>query len=225
MRLLFCWLSLISVAVASDYEAYQSLQQGDAKTAAEQAQSPAWQGVTRFETGDYQAAIEAFDQDDSDTAAYNAATSRAFAGDVEGAIAGYEALLALQPEHMDAKHNLEVLKREQSSSEQSSEGESGEDEQQTEPNDQGQGRSEQNAEQSQSAQTGDTEGEPTQPQQAQAAPTADPRDAEPLDFDEQAVEQWLGRVKEGDLNLLKQRVYMMHRRDHRNLVRPPAGQW
>jgi len=65
----------------------------------------------QFENGDYQAARESFSLDQSDRGLYNTATTAALAGDHQQAIDTLEELLERNPEHADAKHNLDVLKQ------------------------------------------------------------------------------------------------------------------
>lgn len=85
-----------------------------------------WRGVAAFQDGDFARAQDEFARKDTLTSRYNHALSLAHADDLDGAIAGFEAVLAEQPDHADARHNLEVLQavreQQQQQSSESSEG-------------------------------------------------------------------------------------------------------
>lgn len=64
-----------------------------------------------YETGDYQAAAEAFAESESPDGKYNKGNALARAGDLKQAMTAYQDVLAEDPEHEDAKTNLELVKK------------------------------------------------------------------------------------------------------------------
>ena len=114
-----------------DQRGAEALEAGKAYEAAELFTDPAWQASAAYRAGDFEDSAERFGSLEGDTAAYNRATAQARAGDIEGAIAGYELLLEVSPDHEDAQHNLDVLRALQGNQDQQGaqgggEGESGE---------------------------------------------------------------------------------------------------
>ena len=95
----------------SDQQAEEILQQGDAQGAAQTFQDPNWRGTALYETGDYQAAAEAFAESESSDGKYNKGNALARAGDLKQAIKAYQDVLAEDPEHEDAKANLELVEK------------------------------------------------------------------------------------------------------------------
>ncbi len=94
-----------------DQQAEEILQQGDAQGAAQKFQDPNWRGMALYETGDYQAAAEAFAKSETLDGKYNKGNALARAGDLKQAMAAYQDVLAEDPEHEDAKTNLELVER------------------------------------------------------------------------------------------------------------------
>lgn len=88
-----------------------------------------WRGVAAFQDGDFARAQDEFAREDTLASRYNHALSQAHADDIDGAIAGFEAVLAEQPDHADARRNLEILQavREQQQQQPSSESSEGDD--------------------------------------------------------------------------------------------------
>ncbi len=95
----------------SDQQAEEILQQGDAQGAAQKFQDPNWRGMALYETGDYQAAAEAFAESELLDGKYNKGNALARAGDLKQAMTAYQDVLAEDPEHKDARANLELVKR------------------------------------------------------------------------------------------------------------------
>jgi len=115
----------------ADQQAYKHLQQGDPQAAAQQFKDPNWRGKALFDAGEFDAAAQAFAESDDIEARYNRGNALARAGDLEQAVAAYRDVLQDNPEHDDAKANLELLEKllqDQSSSDQSSQ-QNGEDDQ------------------------------------------------------------------------------------------------
>lgn len=141
-------------------------QTGDQEGAQWFAQDPAkaatlfddtqWQGSAHYRNGNYEAAAQAFAQNDTPAAHYNRGNALAMQGELEQAIAAYEAALSQQPDFPEAQENLDALKamQEQQSQQDSSDGsDSSENSDKSENSDQPEGSdqsdgSEDNAEQS-----------------------------------------------------------------------------
>ncbi|GJL74184.1 MAG: hypothetical protein NMNS02_02900 [Nitrosomonas sp.] len=95
----------------TDQQAQTSLQQGDPQTAAQQFNDPNWRGMALYETGDYEAAAQAFAESNDIEARYNQGNALARAGDLHQAIEAYQDVLQQNPAHDDAKANLELLEK------------------------------------------------------------------------------------------------------------------
>ena len=190
------------------------LDAGEAEQARQAFKAPAWQGVAAYEAGDYAAAAEAFAQSgqagqaDAD---YNRGNALARAGDLQAALAAYDAQLAAQPEHADAQYNRDLVQalldqqqQQQQQDQQSGEnGENNEDNQPSNEQQQNNGQNQdaeqqqgdQDAQQQQQSQDGDAEQDPGQEpeqQQGEKQPDEQPGDeqqqaqSEPEPADEQA---------------------------------------
>jgi Ca-activated chloride channel homolog len=95
----------------ADQQAHKHLQQGNAQTAAQQFRDPGWRGMALYETGDYEAAAQAFAESDTLEARYNLGNALARAGELQQAIDAYRDVLQQNPRHEDAKANLELLEK------------------------------------------------------------------------------------------------------------------
>lgn len=79
-------------------------------------------GAAQYQQDNYEAAAEAFaeaqahavSEDEQIRIRYNAATNAARAGRLEDALSGYRDVLLRDPTHDDARHNYEVIARQQS---------------------------------------------------------------------------------------------------------------
>lgn len=95
----------------ADQRAHNHLQQGDAQTAAQQFRDPGWRGMALYESGDYEAAAQAFAESGTLEARYNRGNALARAGELQQAIDAYRDVLQQDPRHEDAKANLDLLKK------------------------------------------------------------------------------------------------------------------
>lgn len=116
-----------SLWLRDDQRAAQALAQGDAKTASEYADDPAWQGTAYYQSGDYARATEAFTAVDSTDGRYNLGNALARQGRYQEALAAYQDALKRDPQHDDALFNKRIieqlLKDQSTDSQQSSQGE------------------------------------------------------------------------------------------------------
>ncbi len=76
---------------------------------------PYRKGVAQYKAGDYGAATQSFDKAKRDNiqnnARYNLGNAQLMNGKIKEAIEDYEALLRDNPDHEDARHNLEIAKK------------------------------------------------------------------------------------------------------------------
>jgi Ca-activated chloride channel family protein len=92
-----------------DQQAQQALQAGDAKTAAAQFRDPAWRGAAQYRAGDFEAAAQTLQGQNSFDADYNRGNALARAGHLQEAIAAYDAALQKSPDAEDAKANRALV--------------------------------------------------------------------------------------------------------------------
>ncbi|MCF7352668.1 VWA domain-containing protein [Vibrio sp. CK2-1] len=102
---------LSSVFKTPDQQGYQSYQAKDYAKAATQFESRAWQGTSQYQAGNYQAAIQSLQGLKDEDSRYNLANAQAQAGQLEQAKQGYEDILKTNPNHADAKKNLEIVNK------------------------------------------------------------------------------------------------------------------
>lgn len=102
----------------SNQQGYQAFSRGDFKTAAEKFEDANWKASALYRLGDYKAALKSFEQANDATGLYNQGNALAKGGKIPEAIKKYEEVLKLEPEHEDAKFNLEYLKRQQQQNQQ-----------------------------------------------------------------------------------------------------------
>ncbi|MDH5564354.1 MAG: VWA domain-containing protein, partial [Nitrospirota bacterium] len=103
--------SLENVWERPDQQGMQALEQKDPKKAAGLFEQPDWKGIAHYRAGDYEQAEQAFSTIDSPDAHYNRGNALAKLGKYPEAIASYQAALTKQADHVDAQHNLDVLKK------------------------------------------------------------------------------------------------------------------
>ena len=94
-----------------DQRAWQALQQGETGPARALDEAPELAGVAAFRDGDFAAAAQSFAASDGARAHYNRGTALARAGQLEQALAAFDAALAEAPDFDDARHNREVVAR------------------------------------------------------------------------------------------------------------------
>ncbi|QYJ81129.1 vWA domain-containing protein [Shewanella aegiceratis] len=102
-----------------DQRAMQAYQAQDYQGAAEQFTSPQWKAASLYKNGDYQEALELFEQDDSASGLFNQGNSLMQLNDLNKAIERYQQALKKDPQLTQAKQNLEMaeqLKQQQQAS-------------------------------------------------------------------------------------------------------------
>ncbi|WP_335903163.1 vWA domain-containing protein [Shewanella algae] len=88
-----------------DQQGMQAFKQEDFATAADKFVDPAWQGSARYRGGDYQGALQAFEQDGSATGLYNQGNALMHLGQFEEAAKRYQEALKKDPKMQDAAAN------------------------------------------------------------------------------------------------------------------------
>ncbi|MGV3002218.1 vWA domain-containing protein [Vibrio sp. E150_018] len=94
-----------------DQQGYQSYQAKDYAKAATQFENRAWQGAAQYQAGNYQAAIQSLQGLKDEDSRYNLANAQAQADQLEQAKQGYKDILKINPNHADAKKNLEIVNK------------------------------------------------------------------------------------------------------------------
>jgi len=224
----------------NDQRARLLFERGDHAAAAELFDNPEWQASAKYRTGDYAAALDAWQQLDGGDANYNRANTLARMGRYEDALASYQQLLEQNPEHKDGRFNKEALEewlknQQQQQGEQRQQGEQDQQQQQGEQNQQ-QGKqaqqqqsdsgdtqqndSQQTSENAQNQADNSSQGEQDQTRQEQSR-QSDQQEQEvaanealaELDqkMTEQAAEQWLRKIPDDPGGLLRRKFIYQYR--------------
>ncbi len=85
------------------------MRQGDAKNAANEYADPSRKAFAKLKAGDYQGAAKDLASVQGSDAAYNRGNALAYSGDLQGALAAYDAALKADPNNQDAKHNRDLV--------------------------------------------------------------------------------------------------------------------
>lgn len=99
--------------INSNQEGLNSFNNQDYNQAVSQFNDPNWQAASFYRLGDYQKAYELYQKDSSINGIYNQGNSLAKSGKIAEAIKKYEDVLKQNPNHEDAKFNLEYLRKQQ----------------------------------------------------------------------------------------------------------------
>ncbi len=86
------------------------IEDGRAREATYMFDDPVWQGVAEYRAGRLYRAAGAFVQTKNALSLYNLGNAYARVGQWTGAVAAYNAVLRLEPEHSDALHNLALVR-------------------------------------------------------------------------------------------------------------------
>jgi Ca-activated chloride channel family protein len=94
-----------------DQQGQQALASGQAKEAAKLFQNPDWKAAAAYKSQDYKAAAEQYASAKTPDGQYNYGNTLAKQGKLQEAVSAYEKVLAADPNHADARHNLDVVKK------------------------------------------------------------------------------------------------------------------
>ena len=97
----------------ADQDGLSAFQKGEFARSAELFKDKNWQAASYYRLGDYKTAYQLYAQDNSTEGLYNQGNALAKSGAIKEAIAKYEEVLKISPNHQDAKFNLEYLKKQQ----------------------------------------------------------------------------------------------------------------
>ncbi|MGB7182865.1 MAG: tetratricopeptide repeat protein [Burkholderiaceae bacterium] len=112
-------------SISADQIGHQLLRENRAYDAALVFDDPAWKGVALFRAERFQRAAAEFSLQDSVLAQYNLGVSYAYLKRYKDAESTFRAVLAREPDHEDARHNLNLLRElENESNEQDQSGQS-----------------------------------------------------------------------------------------------------
>ena len=102
------WISFWS---RPDQQASRALEHGDAHKAAELFTDPAWKGAAHYRAGNYEQALKSLENIDDVESWYNKGNAQARLGRYTQAIQAYAEALNLNPNHEDARYNLELIQQ------------------------------------------------------------------------------------------------------------------
>ncbi len=236
------WLSLllVGIIIGSPQPAYainwddlwlRSDQQGARALeknaeAAHLFHSPEWKGVAYYRARQYQKAADAFKQLNTALAHYNRGNALAFLGKLEEAIIAYQKALKKNPQHIDAKHNLDIVKRarKHQNVQQSEDKDKKEDKKEDEKK--GGGKTEEEAPENSKKSAADTP--PTdKPIEAEDAPILGGENAQSNKKTNRKnkpappLEQWLQSIPDNPSELLRRKFRLKHQRQNP----PPDKTW
>ena len=170
-----------------DQQAHKLLENGDPQAAVEMFDDSNWRGVSHYRAGNFEAAQAEFAAAEDVTSVYNRGVSEVRGGQYQQAIESFEQVLAQDALHEDAKHNLAIAKElakqqkdqqeNQQNSDQDSDQENSEEKnneaQDSEEQKSEQGSEEQTSNQDQSESAEQSPGEDQQSQQSQSEMSSD----------------------------------------------------
>lgn len=149
--------------------------ESDPSRAANQLTDPQWRGSALYRSGDFESSADAFSTGDSADAAYNRANALARQGRLKAALDAYGTALERNPNHTDAAHNRDIvrkaLKKQQQQQQSEDSQQQKENKQQNSQKGDQQGQSEKNRQGQQQQDQGD------QSQQNQKGRQGDPSDS------------------------------------------------
>lgn len=102
----FDWQSLW---VTQEQQGQQAMDQDRPKEAATLFTDPQRRGAAQYRSGDYEAALESFQQGNTPIDLYNQGNAYAYNGDLQNALKAYEAALEKRPNFLKAQQNRELI--------------------------------------------------------------------------------------------------------------------
>lgn len=218
-----------------DQQGQQALAAGDAQRALQLFKNPDWRAAAAYRAGDYELAAKLYANSDTLDGLYNYGNVLARQGKISQAIAVYERVLTRNPQHEDARHNLELLKkqqeqqREESQRQQQNQSQQQQQQQQEQEQDQNQANNESsNNQQNESEQQAQAEEPPEEtpepeeqpePEEAESEQDKEQQPDEPeqqrmtqqQQEQQQATEQWLRRIPDDPAGLWRRKFLYQYR--------------
>ena len=181
-----------------DQRGVDALEAGEPERAAELFEDLQWRGAAQYRASDYQGSAATLGAVDELASVYNRGNALARSGQLEAAIAAYEDVLDVEPEHEDAIYNKalveELLSQQQQQQQQQQDQQSGQDQQSSDSSgenesEDGQQDSEQAAQAGESDQNSDpSDSENEQQRSEQTADNEQDSDSEPEESESQQQE-------------------------------------
>ncbi|NNL64224.1 MAG: VWA domain-containing protein [Woeseiaceae bacterium] len=231
--------------LTKDQQARSALENGEAADAAAVFENTEWRGVARYRAGDYAGSAREFAESGDTRNLYNLGNAMAQQGNFDAAIDTYEEVLEMEPDHDDARYNLELVKKLREQQEQE-EQQAGDDQQSTQnpggDGEQSDGEGEQTQQgsegESQESQDGDGQQrdeemseedlealrqelqraaeEQQQGDQPQQLSEAELAQLRQQQEQQQAMEQWLRRIPDDPGGLLRRKFRSQYQRYRRD---------
>jgi Ca-activated chloride channel family protein len=156
--------------------------------AAEAFENPQWKASSLYKAGNYEAALELFQQDASANGFYNQGNALAQLNQFEDAISAYEKALQLQPNHESAKINKSILESAQKEQQENQDNQQQDSDQQGGQDQQSENQNEkENKDQNSQQQTSDENKQ--QSQQQSDSSSKESNEPKPTDQNEQQNQQ------------------------------------
>lgn len=219
-----------------DQRGLQAMEENDPASAATLFEDSAWRGTANYRAGNYDAAVREFSLRDDLDSKFNLGNALAFSERFEEAIAAYQSVLDVQPDHADALKNkaiVEELLQEQQQQEQEQQ-----QQEQQEQEEQQQSESESESDDSQQQQQQEQQQEQQDQQQQQESEQQPPSEQEQesesdnansqqranteIEEDQESLEQFLRRIEDDPGELLQRKFQFESRR--RMIERRAASQ-
>ncbi len=118
------WASLWS---RPDQQGMRALEAGEAADAAQVFEDPQWKAAAQYRAGQYEQAAAGLEPMKTPDTFYNRGNALAKLGQYPQAMASYQQTLELDPDHEDARHNLELLQQQQEQQQQEQQNQSQQD--------------------------------------------------------------------------------------------------
>ncbi len=208
-----------------DQQGQEAFQAEEHERAAALFEDPSWRAAAQFRAGDYQDSAATLEGLDTPDAQYTRGNALAGAGQIAPAIAAYERVLEMDPEHEDARYNRDLLLQQPPQNQSDSSGSEGEDSDENEPEGSPQPSNTESAENDRPEDARASEQEQTDqpPSSEQAAAEQTPAQEIPQGelptageleewADEQAAEQWLRRIPQDPGGLLRRKFLYQYQR-------------
>lgn len=235
----YAW-ELKDLWVNKDTQATQAFEEENYDQAATLFKNQAWRAAANYKVGNFENTVADLNLLEDAESHYNRGNALARLNRFPEAIASYDQVLALAPDHEDAQYNKELLEQlmeqqeQEQQQQQNNEGENQDQEQQEgeqqQDQQQQQSQDQQQSEQSEQDQQQEQEQQSQDQQQSDEESESDPQEQEmpepqegeqPDSEEEQAMQQWLRRIPDDPGELLRRKFqYQAARRRFEEIQNP-----